>query len=504
VSAVALVQQNLFTSAPGSNSSLWQYLQQDAGHLQFGPLVVDSLGLLIRWLGWSIGLIVTLAAFHSAHQRLAGEYFALLMMVTAGVMLSGQANELVFLFVSLELISLPTYVLLYLGRNDAASAEATIKYFFLSLLSSALFLFGLSFLYGLTGTMLISGSPSEPGIRQLLSTVADDPSSAAWALASIAMILIFAGLGFKLAIVPFHFYAPDVYQGTSNLNAGLLAVAPKVAGVVVLIRVIGTSMPLTLTFAWQITLIMSLLTMTLGNACALWQTNLRRILAYSSIAHGGYLLIGFGAGLAGQGSDWFGGLAAMLFYTAVYTFATLGIFAGLELLDGGSDRVRTLHDLRGLARTRPALAAAISLFLFSLAGLPPLAGFWGKLTLFGQAINVWNVAAEGSSVGFWFIILAVAGALNAAVAAAYYLRMVAAMYFRAADGPPPDGGIPPVPAAAVMICAVVVLFVGVMPAPMARVAGSAERSVVRSMITTPTSAEDAGNRWLVPVQARAR
>src|SRR5207245_239697 len=198
-----------------------------------------------------------------------------------------------------------------------------------------LLLYGFSFLYGLGKTTLIAGSAATPGIREALSSATSLSESPLAPLAPLALTLIVAGLGFKLAIAPLQFYAPDVYQGTTNANAGLLAVAPKIAGVAGFIRLLVVAMPATAEFAWQLALVLAILTMTIGNVCALWQRNIRRLMAYSSIAHGGYLLIGLSAAAAANTATqtaYRGGVTAMLFYVLVYALATMGTFAALAFL----------------------------------------------------------------------------------------------------------------------------------------------------------------------------
>jgi NADH-quinone oxidoreductase subunit N len=423
-----------------------------------GPIVLDPMSFGLRWLALFMGVVLTLMAGQLADERLASEVFGSLMLATVGVMLSGSANELVLLFVGLELISIPTYVLLFLGRRDAASSEATMKYFYLSILSSAIMLYGFSFLYGLGKTTLLAGTPQMPGVRESLIDLAAGQGEAFANLAPLALVLIVAGLGFKLAAVPFHFYAPDVYEGTTNVNAGVLAVAPKIAAIAALVRVIVVTQP-AIGYAWQLALVLALLTMTIGNVCALWQKNLRRMLAYSSIAHAGYLLIGLAAGL---GSDAVqmplaaGGTAATLFYVFTYALATLGSFAALAWLGSMEREINTFDDISGLASSRPWAAGAMAIFMFSLAGLPPLAGFWGKLTLFSSSLAVAMTDAP-AGLRDWFIILAVAAALNAAIGAAYYLRVIAAMYFQPAVGEPAPVKGGPSAALATGLCALLVL-----------------------------------------------
>ena len=421
-----------------------------------GPVVIDAMSLALRWLALFMGLVLTLAVSRLADEELASELLGSLMLVTAGVMLVASANELVFLFLGLELISIPTYVLLFLGRRDRASAEATMKYFFLSIFSSALLLYGFTLVYGISGTTVMAGNEEARGIREVLAALAGEHRPLA-ALAPLALVLVVVGLGFKLAIVPLQFYAPDVYQGTTNLNAGLLAVAPKIAGVAGLVRLSLIAVPAVGQFGWQLALVLSLLTMTIGNVCALWQNNVRRLLAYSSIAHGGYLLIGLAAAATATGE----GIASMLLYVIVYGVATLGVFTALAYLGSTRREVNGVEELAGLGRSQPLVAATIAVFMFSLAGIPPLAGFWGKLTLLASGIHV-AASADSGPTAAWFVLLVAAAALNAAVAAAYYLRIVAVMYFQpVGNAPQADGGRGAL--AATLACAAAVVLLGTFP-----------------------------------------
>ena len=428
-----------------------------------GPILVDYLGYVFRCLALMLGALFTMTVSRTARRELAGEYLGTLMLLVAGLMLVARANDLVLLFVSLELVSIPTYVLLYLGRRDRATWEATVKYFFLSILASALFLYGASFLYGLTGTTAIIGVGNQAGIGQVAASRPVELAmgrSLPWGV--LAFVLIFAGLGFKIAAVPFHFYAPDVYQGANNPNAGLLSVAPKVAGILAIVRLLVAAFPLAAGLAWQLSLVLALLTMTIGNVCALWQSNIRRLMAYSSVAHAGYLLIGFAVAFMAseEGVARDGGVAAVLFYLFVYAIATLGVFAALTYLGGEDREVDTVEELSGLGRSEPMAAAVLAVCLFSLAGIPPLAGFWGKLALFLGAIR--TAGGVESPVSAWFAVLAVGAALNAAIAAAYYLRVIAAMYFRPAPRPvSPHGGWGAW--SAMCVCALLLLAVGAFP-----------------------------------------
>jgi NADH-quinone oxidoreductase subunit N len=308
-------------------------------------------------------------------------------------------------------------------------------------------------------------------------------------------LLIFVALGFKIAAAPMHFYAPDVYQGTSSAGAGLLAVAPKIAGIVALVRLFPTMWPYFGETGWWLTLVVAAVTMTIGNVLALWQRNIRRILAYSSIAHAGYMLIGLAVaqGTWSQPADTSqvpDGIAAMLFYLAVYALATTGAFAALAYLARGDREIETLDDLAGLGRSQPGVAAAIALFMFSLAGLPPLAGFFGKLTLFFASLKVYLEPAGGEfQTGTAFLILTLIAAVNAAIAAAYYLRVVATLYFRPSTTEiRPDGGRGALVATA--ICAIAVILAGIRSGPLveqAKSASAASASAFRTAGINPAA-----------------
>ncbi len=453
------------------------------------PLVADSLAFYVRWLALGAGTLLMLLASRPACAPGSAEYVGLLLLTVAGMMLVAVANELVLIFVGLEMVSIPTYILLYLGRNDVASQESATKYFFLSILASAILLYGFSFLYGTTGSTDLAA------IGQRLAR--EGTAAGLHWLAKIALVMIFAGLGFRITAVPFHFYAPDFYQGTTQANAGFLSVVPKIAGFTVLIRLVAVAMAGIGPYPWRIALVLAILTMTFGNFMALWQDNVRRLLAYSSIAQAGYMLIGLAACLAAAPGNTAAGNGAgvLLFYLLVYAAATLGVFAALDCLSGKGDsrlfcavaegqapregrsgkkvhvpffrvdrQIDGIDELAGLAWTagwvRRFLAWALALFLFSLTGIPPLAGFWGKLEVILSALN--TGAADAGTQG-WFIALAVIGVLNAAVSAGYYLRVVGVIFFRTPLATPRTREEPGLSLLATAFCVLLVLAIGIMP-----------------------------------------
>jgi NADH-quinone oxidoreductase subunit N len=394
-------------------------------------------------------------------------------LMLVGLMIVAAANELILLFVGLELVSIPTYIVLYIGRSDARGQEAASKYFFLSILSSAVLLYGFSFLYGAAGSTRLD--KIAVAVSQGAAGVAGSGFSEA--LVPVALLLMFAGLAFRLTVVPFHFYAPDVYQGTSNANAGLLATLPKIVGLAALARIFLVALPGWEALGWKVTLVVSILTMTLGNVLALWQNNIRRMLAYSSIAHAGYLLVGVAAVLAmrttetGSAAGGFlsnsaglNGLGSAMFYLAVYMLATLGAFAALIYLSREQKQVNTLDDIAGLNGTHAVVALIIAVFMFSLAGIPPLAGFWGKFSLLYSALTLDEFSSQGGIwLRPWFVGLALVTVLNAAIGAAYYLRVIGAMYFRSAVRPIPEAQRGLGPAIAMVICVALVIGIGLLP-----------------------------------------
>jgi NADH-quinone oxidoreductase subunit N len=419
------------------------------------------------------GLIILAMAHDQVDDDRAPEFFGGLLMIHAGAMLVATANEMVFLFVGLELVSIPTYLLLYLPRRTRVTQEAATKYFYLSIFASALLLFGLAYLYGLTG---ISNLKALSYVVHWKANAMQVPQPL---FASIALVFVMAGLGFRIAAVPFHFYAPDVYQGSPIVMAALLSWIPKVIGFAAIIRVLtpafgyeplagvvsnlATSSDKALWLTW----VLAVVTMTLGNTVALAQDDLKRLLAYSSISHAGYLLIGVAAAFrnGADGPENVLGADAIVFYLATYALMTLGAFGVILALHSPERPVEKVDDLAGLARTRPWAAWALGCCLFSLAGIPPLAGFWGKFRIFQAALD----AAHGADAQA-FQLLTVIGVINAAIGAFYYLRILIAMTFREPAGAPPAhrAGWPTV--LAVGACASLSLVLGLFPGPLSEVA----------------------------------
>ncbi|MFN8009568.1 MAG: NADH-quinone oxidoreductase subunit N [Terriglobia bacterium] len=382
-----------------------------------GMLALDSFSQFFKlFLLLASGLIL-LASLQSVelsevHQ---GEFFALLLAVTLGTLLLSSSINLAMLFLSFELVSLTSYIMVGYLKNDRLSNEASLKYILFGSVASGAMLYGFSLIYGMTGSLNLYV------IRDAFLTRGLEGVDQFTIL--LILVLAMAGFGFKTASVPFHFWCPDVYAGAPTPVTAFLSVAPKAAGFAILIRFFFSGLALTGTPQWSlltginwplILIGISVLTMTLGNIAALSQNNLKRMLAYSSIAHAGYIMMGVVV-LNGDG------LRAILLYLVVYLFMNLGAFL-VVIIIYDSDRTFEIGGYNGMFKRAPFLSIAMSIFMLSLIGIPPFAGFLGKLYIFGAVIE------KGLA---WF---AVVGAVNAAIAAYYYVRVIKAMIIEEGDG----------------------------------------------------------------------
>jgi NADH-quinone oxidoreductase subunit N len=376
-----------------------------------GAVVVDPLGSAFKVVLVAAALLTVLAfSFRNSRELQGlgqGELYALVLALTLSSLLLATANDLVMLYLALEMVSITSYVMVAYLKGDRMSNEASLKYVLFGAASTGTMLYGLSLLYGMTG------STSLPAIQEFLAGgVLESNRFAIFAIA----LLVMAGFGFKIAAVPFHFWCPDVYQGAATPVTALLSVLPKAAGLAVALRFFYAAFSTPIASPWELEsslswpgllMAISVLTMTVGNVAALTQTNMKRLLAYSSIAHAGYLLMGIVA-LSENGAR------SVLVYLAAYLFMNLGAFLVVTLVhlhEGTFD----LRDYPGLYRRAPLLTAAMAFFLLSLVGIPPFVGFLGKLYVFGAVIE------KGHGV-YAFI-----GALNAAIAAFYYFRVLKVM-----------------------------------------------------------------------------
>jgi NADH-quinone oxidoreductase subunit N len=392
---------------------------------------VDSFSVFFHFLVAAITAVVILTSFeYMKVQRIrAGEYYALVLFGAVGMSLMSSAVELVLIFIALEISSISTYILAGFRLRAAISSESSLKYFLLGSFATAFFLYGVALMFGATGSTSITTIANALHAR-------DIPL-----LAYIGVALMFVGLGFKVAAAPFHVWTPDVYEGAPAPVVGFMSTAPKAAAFAVLLRVMfQADAPGRLWLIW----VVAALSMTLGNIGALVQDNVKRLLAYSSIAQAGYMLIAFG-GLPNNG------IAAVMFYTASYAAMNVGAFAVISHISGEGERFVTLEDYEGLGRRSPLLAAILTIFLLSLIGIPITGGFFAKFYVFSAAL-------QANLVG-----LVIIGVLNSAVASYYYLRLIVVMYMREAREDVPVSPIPIGLGAALAISLAATIYLGVLP-----------------------------------------
>jgi NADH-quinone oxidoreductase subunit N len=414
---------------------LWVAPQATTTEAFFGLLALDQASGVLRWMAIGIvGLVALMVSSSSDVERAwSGEYLGLLLFAGVGLMLMAEANHLLMIVLAIELVSLSSYCLVALVR-DARSSEAALKYLLFGAMSSGIMLFGMSLIYGLCGELEL------PLIRQAISGLGHPQMNACL----VAVALVLAGLAFKVSMVPFHMWTPDVYEGAPIPVTAMLSVGPKAAGLVIAFRFIEAVRPL-----WEAIVptlvLLTILTMTLGNVVAVVQSNVKRLLAYSTIGQVGYLLIGLSVNTRL-------GLEGLLVYLVAYLFMNLGAFACVvAVCDATHDE--SLEAFRGLARRSPALALCCALFLLSLAGIPPLVGFIGKFLLFGSAIEADR----------W--ILAVAGVINSTIALYYYVNIIRQMYL---EEPASSASLRPSLAIrlAVGVCGAATIGLGLFPGPL--------------------------------------
>lgn len=448
-------------------ATLWT--GQPSQSIQLPGLHIDGFVHYVRLGGLMVGLLLLMANIHLPVAEERGEFFAMLLLSLCGLLLTAAANDLVVLFFAIELVSVPTYVLVSLSREDVRASEAGVKYFFLGAVAAALMVYGFSFLFGtLGGTTKIAGDESMAAHLASISTVNS--------LTTIGLALALAGVFFKLAAVPFHAYAPDVYEGAASPVTALLGFLPKFAGFVAAARLLAA-------FHWELSTqvfwllwIVAALTMTVGNTLALLQSNVKRILAYSSIAHSGYMLIGLLVGpVAGEG-PMRDGLAALLFYMVVYGIMNLGAFAVLAALERRGQAAEELSDVEGLSTRHPGLALALAICCFSLMGFPPTAGLLGKVYIFSSAFSV----GDAHPFRLALIALAVIGVINSAIGAAYYLRIIAACYLKPSRVETQRTGGPAL-TWSLALCSLIMIAVFVWPWTITRNARTASGSVAATI-----------------------
>jgi NADH-quinone oxidoreductase subunit N len=423
-----------------------------AGQAFGGMVVLDNFSLFFNIvICYATALILLLSMDYLRRRGIeSGEYYILVCLAALGMMLMASATDLIVIFLALELMSLSLYVLAGFFRTELSSGEASMKYFLLGAFASGFFLYGIALVYGATGTTNLDRIAALLGQGALVK----DP------LLFIGMGFLLVGFGFKISAVPFHMWVPDVYEGAPTSVTALIATGSKAAAFATLLRTLLSAMKVAQAEWALLFWALAVLTMTVGNVVAIAQSNLKRMLAYSSVAHVGYMLVGVVAGGAlGNGG--------VLFYLLVYTFTTAGAFGVILLLERAHAEAVTLSDYSGLATRHPLLALTLSIFLLSLIGIPPTAGFVGKFYLFGAA------------VGSGHIWLAVIGVLNSAVAAYYYLRLIVYMYMREPEGAPTIYTPSLAGSLALGIALWGVFQLGLMPAPVFDLAQAAVAPLLR-------------------------
>jgi NADH-quinone oxidoreductase subunit N len=429
-----------------------------------GSIQVDAFSIFFHLLIGAVVVATLLGSldYFDGHASHAGEYFALVLFGAAGMMLMTCSVDLLMVFIGLEISSISTYILAGFRKGEGTSVESSIKYFLLGSFATAFFLYGIALAYGATGST---------GIAVIAAGLG---ASATPRMAFLALAMMIVGLGFKVSAAPFHLWTPDVYQGAPAPVVGLMSTAPKAAAFAVLLRITFCGFPL-MQQRWAMLLWgLAALSMTIGNLGALKQTDVKRMLAYSSIAHAGYLLAAFTAFPQA-------GISAACFYTAAYAAMNVGAFAVITQIGGYRETLRSFKDYQGLALRRPVLAALLALFLLSLIGIPFTGGFFGKFYVFAAVLQAGHV---------W---LAVIGLINSGVACFYYLRLLSSVYAKPGEtasattlAPAPAVSVPAGIGLALTTAAT--LLLGILPGHVLHLANSAGSGLrATSSIASPTA-----------------
>ncbi len=398
-----------------------------------GMFVHDPMSVFFTLLIVSVAAVSVLVSWDYVKRTRINqaEYYALLLSATLGMILMAASNDLITIFLALELMSLSLYVMVGFRRGRLESTEAALKYFLLGAFASGFLLYGIALLYGATGTT---------NLGRIGQFLADSPFTHNPMLL-IGSLLVFTGFAFKVAAAPFHMWTPDAYEGAPTSVTAFMAAGAKAAGFAALLRVGLTALhPVQVEWTGLLTAI-AMLTMTVGNVTALLQSNVKRMLAYSSIAHAGYILVAIVAG----GAE---GASAAVFYLAVYAFMNIGAFAVLTLMGKGREERVYVSDLQGLGFRHPFLGLAMTVFMLSLGGIPPMAGFMGKLMVFGVAVKA------------GLIPLVVVGVINSVISVFYYLRITVAMYMREPEGEPVHVSVGVPAMVAIVLTLVVTVWLG--------------------------------------------
>ena len=402
----------------------------------FGVVAADNFGLFVTWILIAVGLLaLAISGPTVERERLpGGEYYALMLFATAGMMLMATATDLLVIFLALEVMSLAVYVLTGIRRDSPASSEASFKYFLLGAFASAFFLYGIAFTYGLTGSTRLDR------IGSVLASQAASPTPMLY----LALGLLIVGFGFKVAAVPFHMWTPDAYEGAPPAVTAFMSTGVKAAAFAAFVRVFLSAFA-PLHGSWgEVIGILAAATMVVGTVVGVVQSNVKRMLAYSSIGHGGYLLVALVSG-----NDL--GKGAVLFYLLTYAITNIGAFGVIALLEAADRPNDQVNDYAGLWNERPGLAALMTIFLLSLGGFPPMAGFIAKWYVFSAAVKAGYTG------------LAIIGVLTSVVSVFFYLRIVVMMYMTPTDKPVAFPPIPKVVGLALVVSAILIFYLGILP-----------------------------------------
>jgi NADH-quinone oxidoreductase subunit N len=449
-----------------------------------GSIQVDAFSIFFHLLIAAIVVVTLLGSldYFEGNAGHAGEYYALVLFGAVGMMFMTCSVELLMVFIGLEISSISTYIMAGFRKSQASASEASIKYFLLGSFATAFFLYGIALAFGATGSTSIAAIAAGLG------------TSSTPRMAFLALAMMIVGLGFKVSAAPFHVWTPDVYQGAPAPVVGLMSTAPKAAAFAVLLRITFSAFALPqVEHRWAMLIwMLAALSMTIGNLGALKQTDVKRMLAYSSIAHAGYLLVAFTAFPQA-------GIAAACFYTAAYAAMNVGAFAVVTQVGGYNETLRTVDDYQGLAMRRPILAALLAFFLLSLIGIPFTGGFFGKFYVFASALQAGHV---------W---LAVIGLINSGVACFYYLRLISSVFTKPLDSPSIQGsdnaGFVPISSISVpagiglTLAAAATLMLGILPGRVLHLADFASSSLNADRAKA-ISAEPATDSQVHPTLAR--
>ncbi len=441
LSLIGIVVAFLFTlPLMGSNQTGFEGMFASDGFTLF----FEILFLIIAFLTVLISM-----GYTYREEIAAGEYYALVLFATLGMMLMAAGSHLIIIFLGLETMSISIYILAGMLRDNKRSIEAAMKYFLLGAFATGFLLYGMALIYGATGSFYLKEIASYIGSQKLIRNP----------MLLMSLVFLTIGFGFKVASVPFHMWTPDVYEGAPTSITAFMATGVKGAGFAALVRVFFSALPAFRPDWTSIMWVIALATMTIGNIVAISQTNIKRLLAYSSIAHAGYILVAFVAGNSL-------GISGILFYLMAYAFMNLGAFTCVILLGKKGQENTELGDYAGVGFKHPLIAASMTIFLLSMAGIPPLGGFMAKFYVFSAAVE---------SKLYWLVIL---GVLNSAVSVYYYLRVTVLMYFRDSEREISGLRFSPASVIALILAVIGTLYMGIFPA---NVLALAQRSIAGLM-----------------------